>query len=398
MNLHPVSSPRAGARSRERGSVLIFVAVSLAACLAFSVLAIDVGAILVTRVQLQNAADAAALAGASALLNQGEDEATDRAITVAGQNMALEDGMQPVVISDADVTFPTPARCKVVTHRTEATGDPLLTFFSPVVGVADRVAQVTATATAEYYFVCGVECLKPWSIPDRWDDTDNDGQYDYAEPYTDVNGNQQHDPGEPYTDRNGNGSWDPDEPYDPNSTGYLPPGDVGTHVILKHGTPQSAIVPSFFYAVDLPPLHSPEGPPQTGASNYSWNIGNCNTSFVELGDSLQVEPGNMQGPTRQGVGDLIAQDPDAYWDNGTNTVQGSSYGTSPRVIKIAFFDPRYTPQSGRSFVIVSKLGAFFVEGLGPQNSVVGVFMGLNTPGTACDPGQPQLLTSLRLIE
>ena len=398
MNLHPVSSPRAATRSPERGSVIVFVAVSLAACLAFSVLAIDVGAILVTRVQLQNAADAAALAGASALLNQGEDEAVDRAIAVAGQNLALEDGMQPVVISDADITFPTPARCKVTTHRTAATGDPLLTFFSPVVGVADRVAQVTATATAEYYFVCGVDCLKPWSIPDRWDDTDNDGQYDYAEPYTDTNGNGQHDPGEPYTDRNGNGQFDPDEPYDPNTTGYLPPADVGTHVILKHGSPQDVIVPSFFYAVDLPPLHSPEGPPQTGGNNYRWNIANCNTSFIELGDSLQVEPGNMAGPTRQGVGDLIAQDPDAYWDNGSNSVQGSAYGTSPRVIKIAFFDPRYTPQSGRNYVIVSKLGAFFVEGMGPQSSVVGIFMGLNTPGTACDPGQPQLLTSLHLIE
>jgi len=98
------------------------------------------------------------------------------------------------------------------------------------------------------------------------------------------------------------------------------------------------------------------------------------------------------------VGDLIAQDPDAYWNNATNTVEGSSYGTSPRVIKIAFFDPRFTPQSGRNFVIISKLGAFFVEGTGPQNSVVGVFMGTNTQGTACDPGQPQLLTSLRLIE
>jgi hypothetical protein len=397
MNLHRAPSRRPGGSS-ERGSVLVFVAVSLAACLAFSVLAIDVGAILVTRVQLQNAADAAALAGASALVNGDQDEATTRAIAVAGQNVALQDGMDPVVISDDDVSFPQPLQCRVVTHRTEATGDPLHTFFSPIIGVSNRVAQVTAVAVAEYYYVCGTDCVKPWSVPDRWNDLNNNGQFDYAEPYTDVNGNGQHDPGEPYTDRNRNGQWDPDEPYDPNSTGYLPPQDIGTHVILKNGSPQDNIVPGFFYAVDLPPLHSPDGPPVSGAATYRWNIGNCNTTIVSIGDSLQVEPGSMTGPTRQGVGDLIDQDPNAYWDNTTQTVQGSDYGTSPRVIKIAFFDPRFTPKSGRNFVIVSKMGAFFVEGLGPQNSVVGIFMGLGTEGNPCDPGQPQLLTSLHLIE
>jgi hypothetical protein len=398
MNWQHAPSRRSVRRSSESGSVLVFVAVSLAACLAFSVLAIDVGAIFVTRVQLQNAADAAALAGASALLNQGEAEATDRAITVAGENLALQDGLQPVVIAPGDVTFPTPARCRVVTHRTEATGDPLLTFFSPVIGVSNRVAQVTAVAEAEYYFVCGTDCVKPWSVPDRWNDLDNDGEYDYAEPYTDVNGNGQWNPGEPYTDQNGNGQFDPDEPYDPNTTGYMPPGDVGTHIILKQGSPHDVIVPSFFYAVCLPPLHSPDGPPVRGGNQYRWNIGNCNTSVVSIGDSLEVEPGNMQGPTRQGVNNLISQDPNAYWDNASNSVQGSDYGLSPRVIKIAFFDPRFTPKSGRNFVIVSKMGAFFVEGLGPHNSVVGVFMGLGTPGTPCDPGLPQLLTSLRLVE
>src|SRR5688500_19227772 len=89
----------------QRGAVMIFVAVSLAACLAFAVLAIDVGAIFVTRVQLQNAADAAALAGASALLDGDQAEATDRAIAVAGENVALQDGPEPVVISEDDVTF-----------------------------------------------------------------------------------------------------------------------------------------------------------------------------------------------------------------------------------------------------------------------------------------------------
>ncbi len=306
-------------RTRERGSVLIFVAVSLAACLAFAVLAIDVGAIFVTRVQLQNAADAAALAGASALLNGDQAEATDRAIAVAGENVALQDGPEPVVIVEDDVTFPTASRCRVVTHRTEATGDPLHTFFSPIVGVTDRLAQVTAVAEAEYFLVCATDCVKPWSIPDRWQDLDGDEEFDYGEPYTDLNGNDQWDLGEPFDDEDGNGQYTPDEPYDPVSTGYLPPADVGIRLMLKSGSPHDAIVPSFFYAVCLPPLHSPEGPPQTGANIYRWNIANCNASIVGVGDSLEVEPGNMQGPTqpgrqrpdRSGSGRLLGQrDPD----------------------------------------------------------------------------------------
>jgi Putative Flp pilus-assembly TadE/G-like len=406
MKLHPRSEPlprstSAGAVFRgrsQRGSVIIFVAVSLAACLAFAVLAIDVGAIFVTKVQLQNAADAAALAGASALLNDDQAEATTRAITVAGENMALQDGPAPVVISEDDVTFPTASRCRVVTHRTEATGDPLRTFFSPIVGVTDRLAQVTADAEAEYYLICGTDCVKPWSIPDRWQDLDGDGEFDYGEPYTDGNANDQWDMGEPYEDLNGDGQYTPDEPYDPVSTGYLPPADVGIRLMLKSGSPHDAIVPSFYYAVCLPPLHSPEGPPESGGSVYEWNIANCNASMVNVGDSLQVEPGNMQGPTNHGVADLLAQDPDAYWDSGSQTVQGSNYGTSPRVVKVAFFDPRVTPKSGRNFVIVSKMSAMFVEGLGPQNSVVGVFMGLGTQGTPCEGGEPGFLTGLRLVE
>jgi hypothetical protein len=389
----PAKSPKS-----QRGAVIIFVAVSLAACLAFAVLAIDVGAIFVTRVQLQNAADAAALAGASALLNGDQAEATDRAIAVAGENVALQDGPEPVVISDDDVTFPTASRCRVVTHRTEATGDPLQTFFSPIVGVTDRLAQVTAVAEAEYYLICATDCIKPWSIPDRWQDLDGDEEFDYGDPYTDVNDNGNWDLGEPFDDDDGNGQYTPPEPYDPVSTGYLPPADVGIRLMLKAGDPHDAIVPSFFYAVCLPPLHSPEGPPQPGANTYRWNIANCNSSMVSVGDSLEVEPGNMQGPTRQGVNELIDLDPDAYWDAGTQTVQGSNFGTSPRVVKVAFFDPRYTPKSGRNFVIVSKLSAMFVEGVGPQNSVIGVFMGLGTQGTACDGAEPGFLTGLRLVE
>ncbi len=386
--------------ARMRGTAIVFVSIAIVSCLAFAVLTLDVGMIVMTKIQLQNAADAAALAGASALRNGDQAEARRRAIAVAGQNLAWRNGLQPVVISNADVTFPTATRCRVRTHRTHETGDPLRTFFIGVLDPgSDRLADASALAEAEFADLCGSSCFKPWSPVDRWNDVNNNGQYDYGESYTDSNNNGQYDLGEPYNDANRNFQRDPDEPYDPVTTGYHPSKDVGTRITLKLGNSQDAITPGHFYAVDLPPLHDPSGtPPGTGGSTYRDYIANCAPFTVDLGDSLQVETGNMVGPTRQGALDLISQDPTAYWDNATQTIQGSAYGTSPRVCKLALFNPRYTPKSGRNFVVVSKLGAFFIETVGPGSNVRGVYMGLTTTGNPCTGGEPTFLTGLRLIE
>ncbi len=61
----------------------------------------------------------------------------------------------------------------------------------------------------------------------------------------------------------------------------------------------------------------------------------------------------MIGPTFQGVDELIDQDPDAVWDpnlnGGDGGVDSPIYGTglaSPRVVKVALFDPTQVTQSG----------------------------------------------------
>jgi hypothetical protein len=362
-----------------------------------AVLAIDFGLIYLTRVQLQSAADAAAIAGAAALIEGDEQLAETRAITIAGENQAWRDGLETVGIGADDVTFPTSTRCRVTTHRTQGTGDALRTFFVGVLG-AQRLANVTAVATAEAIDVCGTTCLKPWSVPDRWDDVNGNGEYDYGDPYTDLNGNDQWDPGEPFDDQNGNGVYDGPEPYDPLGTGYLPPADVGTPIQLKIGQPQDAITPGFFFAVDFPPLNSPQGTPETGASVYNWTIENCSPYTIRVGDHLQIEPGNMTGPTKDGAQHLIDQDPGAYWDSQSNSIEGSSYGTSPRLIKLAFFDPQALPPSGRNHVVVSKLGAFFLEDVAPNGTVTGRFMDLVTAGEDCGPNPGGLLYSVKLVE
>ena len=63
----------------------------------------------------------------------------------------------------------------------------------------------------------------------------------------------------------------------------------------------------------LAPARSRTGSGSTGASRYRWNIANCNPTAYGPGDTLVSETGDMKGPTGQGMKDLIAQDPGAYW-------------------------------------------------------------------------------------
>ena len=55
---------------------------------------------------------------------------------------------------------------------------------------------------------------------------------------------------------------------------------------------------------------------------------------------LSCEPGDKVGPTSQGIDDLIAKDPNAYWDD-TNKRVVSTTKPSPRVFPIPLFDPDY---------------------------------------------------------
>ena len=85
-----------------------------------------------------------------------------------------------------------------------------------------------------------------------------------------------------------------------------------------------------------------------------------------------------QGPTEQGIADLIALDLGSVWNTATNSVSGGCMATgtcnnptgvnlSPRIAPIALFDPdsyANSPCSGGNCVakVVNLLG-FFIEGM-----------------------------------
>jgi len=210
--------------------------------------------------------------------------------------------------------------------------------------------------------------MKPWAIPDRWNDA------------------------------NANNQFDTGELYDPVLTGYQAPGDVGLSVTLKVGNPQQTMTPGVFYPVNYPPLDQAQAP-LTGANYYRQWISECEPYIVGIGDRLQIEPGNMVGPTRQGMDELIALDPGATWDGTSNTVINSAYGKSPRIALVPLFDPTLAPNAGRNYVTITQVGAFFIEQTGPGGEVTGRFLDYAAPGVPCGTGLGGgLVKGLSLVE
>lgn len=359
----------------EQGSILVWAAVGLAMLIAFAGLATDIPYLYVARQQLQTAADAGAIAGAYELPNG----------VVAGNRTKVLAGLTPIIGTSltvgqvdafacnsnngtlneclADSASPDQVTC--VTYRDVAHVNAMPLFVLPVLqlfGLGRTTADVRATATARRVNTCSGDCFKPWSIPDRW---------------TEVNGNGEFDNG-----------IDIYVPPGPGATGYTYPTDNGLQVVLKvgNGNDQSPITPSFFYPVDFPPLN--RGTPQGGAATYRNNITTCGSgSFVAVGDQLQVEPGTMMGPTKQGVQDLIDLDPTAFWDASCGCVNSPQGTSSPRLIRIAFFDPRFPVAPGRSYVTVISNGGFFLEGVQADGDVTGRYTTVSslggTPDSTC---------------
>jgi len=136
----------------------------------------------------------------------------------------------------------------------------------------------------------------------------------------------------------------------------------------------------------------------TGGAAYRKNIGTCAPgTFVSVGDQLKVEPGNMVGPTQQGVQALIDQDPTAFWDPECNCLNSPLGVSSPRLVRISFFDPRYPVVSGRKQIVVGNVAGFFLEGLTSEGDVIGRYTLVpsrgGTPNAVCS-----LLKAVQLVQ
>jgi Flp pilus assembly protein TadG len=344
-------------RDSERGAILVHVAAALVMLIALSAFAVDFGLFWLGRGEAQNSADAGAMAGAIGLAYDSSTNTSDTgpaklsAVTAARANLVVDQA--PAIDVSTDVTFvdcpdgtKAPACIRVNVYRDGAHGNPLPTWFGNLVGVTSQ--DTKATATAEAGGANATNCLRPWMVPDKWQEV--------TPPATTYNGSDVYSPPDPTTGLGG--------------TGYNVASDYGTIITLHPGRPQDAISPSDYYDVDLTD--------STGGHDYRTNISTCINTTEAIGAAVTTLPGSDVGNTKIGVKALVAEDPNAVWNPTTKRVENSAYAVSPRIVPVALFSPAEFASLNRTtgrfqLQIVNILG-FFVQTISGGADITGVLV------------------------
>jgi hypothetical protein len=401
---------RSCVRTDRDGQTLAVVAVSLVALLAIMSLGIDLGMAYTARSEAQRVADSSALAGASVFWEEAPTEAAAeaRARHFAAQNFVRN---RPVHPNDDVMVWVMPDEGKVRV-RVERAGLP--TWFARFIG-QDQLT-VSAIAAASVMDTGAAECLKPWAVIDLFHEN---GARPPADPPVLFDANN------------------PDHRYAPNNSDHIgsvndpPTGygaedtDFGKPMVIKAQDPNDPNVPQ--PGVFLP-VRLPEDPGQeqcftgdggtAGAAPYRNNICGCNRNPISIGHQLPIQPGNMVGPTRQGIRGLLdEEDRNLVWRNESGTPGEENYlppgvvdaanptgplvTKSPQIAPMILIGPDQITASGMQTVVVTNIVLFFIEGVvgsGPNERVVGRFFGpvkgTNPLGNTTSP----LVKILRLVE
>jgi Putative Flp pilus-assembly TadE/G-like len=165
-------------RSDDRGAILIQTAIAIVVLTSMCAFVLDMGVVWLARGQAQNAADAGALAGATARVFDepaavpapgGPTETS--AVYTATQNRVF--GKVPGVPAptyecpESAYGGPSPSGCvRVDVFMDGQQGPALPSFFANMFGVASQ--KVRATATAQAADANATDCLQPWAMPDYW--------------------------------------------------------------------------------------------------------------------------------------------------------------------------------------------------------------------------------------
>jgi Flp pilus assembly protein TadG len=356
---------------RERGMTLILAALCMFVFIGIAALAVDVGVLYTARASAQNAADAGALAGAFTFVNNPvaiqPAYAKDQAVRTTNQNKVLG---TPVTITAANVTVDLiNQRVTVVVPRTASTGNPVATYFAKIFGInsADIVASAAAEASTT---PSAAMCLKPIYVPNTVLSSETptkacaDGQIIF-----DSSGNL---------------------------TGYSS-GKAGQAITVRPLGGGSGYVPSQWGSIDF----------GSGASTYRCSIESClpqcgvDPRTVSCGTSFLVETGNMDGPTRQGIGNLLGSTPDQWQGVGKYLHNGLLTDTSQELVTVVIWDnckQSISPGTQGQTVRVAGFGSVFITGI-DSNGVAGRFVGAASCGTGGGPGGTgPLAIPVRLVQ
>jgi len=293
---------------RQRGVLIVWLALFLLVLIGFVSVGVDLAKLAVTQSQLQAAADAAALAGGTAVDSLTgtilQPQAILRAQDTGSRNKAFEMVPTPVVIAAGDITFPSDSTIKVIAKRVDDTG--MVTHFvGAFLGSAFHKLNMQASAVAEVRRA-GAACCG--LIP----------------------------------------------------VGAIPPiaGGFQTGCAYQYDLrlAPGAGISGDYYFIDFPPCDQGAcaGFPQTGANTLRCLIRNGYCCCISVGQVLQAEPGSMSGPFVQSINTLF--------DNDADQREGICFeqytGTGDRVVTV----PLTTlPTGGRAPVTITGFAKFFIK-------------------------------------
>lgn len=392
---------KTGSDRTQRGATLVLVAVCLVALTGVGAVVIDLGMLLKARSDAQRAAEAGALAGASAFREYAAgdpraiDSARARARRFAEANTILNQPVAPAEVQPPQV-IPDSQKVRVTVERPQ-----IGTWFARVLGV--NVVPIGARAAARAMYAGTGKCVKPFAVPDIWNERDatqdpngnhlqdelEDWSYDPA-----VDDYQQGDPDSPDGGQTGYGSE-----LRNNNGDYV--NDSGRELVLTLPVPPAAVNGSPPAAPYTGPLQfqpfSPAG--STDPADYRDAIEGCDPSEVGLGEPypLMAPSDPLSQATKEGIDSLIRTDSLARWDSDEATIVDSRYSdwrSSPRTIKVGLFDPG---QLGQGSIEFNNFGLMFVEGFSSNRLSGRLFY--FAPGDG-DPetGTGTLVKRVRLVE
>src|SRR3989454_3494018 len=358
---------------KQEGFVLVLVAVVLVALISFLALDVDVGVLYSARTSAQEVADAASLAGAFTFINDTKSPqpqtASNHALQVALKNSILG---QPVTAADVNVSVDLDKRR--VTVDVQSTQN---TYFARALGTQTADVAVQAVAEASQYST-GSACVKPWFIPNTaFSSSDSCTTCATATNELLISGGE--------------------------VTAFAQ-SRIGQQFAVTSQQTTNKLGSGQFYAIQFPG--------SSGANDYRNNIATCANAYVRCGDSYSVETGKMDGPTKQGVNDLIGNPPTDTWLSvGQYQTPNGLSDTSKNVVVAPIWDTCGMagfcpsgdfPNGTKVTVHVMGFAAFFLDSIQGSDVVArlinvsscGPSGGGGTPG---DTGGTVLSLPLRLV-
>jgi Flp pilus assembly protein TadG len=303
---------------QDRGSIVYLFAAVLPVILGIAALVVDVGHAAVSRRQMQNAADAASLAAAS-LLPSSSAQVLQQATDMA-IGIAAANGAS---ISAGDVYFSTvsAANDQVTVH----TAVDVHFSFAPAIGVA--IGAVSTQGASQIGSMAGGLGVEPWGV------VLPDGGFVFGDTYCLKLGS------------NGGG---------------------GACTGARQGN---------FQPLDI------DNDGNSSGNTYKDLIHYGSQTLVTVGQTKNINTGNMVGPTQQGTGctgnnGLLSGNTQQFDDVIEETATGYRVleWTSPRLVIIPIV---HYPDSATA--VVDGFTVFFVSGCGSNGAVLGKFVDVVVP-------------------